>query len=150
ITQKVGLREKFHHIMINPPFYMTQKNMPKKNASKKISNHMAEEDIALWVMAAKKLLRAKGYVTMIVPVSVSMLWIRHLAQCFGDIRLLPLWPHAGEAAKRVLLRARVGGMGPSVLLPGLVLHEADGRYTVGAQKILGEGAPIFESEADDA
>ncbi len=61
---------------------------------------------------------------------------------FGAMELLPLWPRAGIAAKRVLLRARKGARGPAKILPGLVLHEADGRFTQAAEAILRDAAPI--------
>jgi tRNA1(Val) A37 N6-methylase TrmN6 len=60
----------------------------------------------------------------------------------GSQRLLPLWPHAGEPAKRVLLLARKGGRGPGVVLPGLVLHNADGGYTPAADAVLRGGAGL--------
>jgi galactokinase len=61
---------------------------------------------------------------------------------FGAVELLPLWPRAGIAAKRVLLRARKGARGPAKILPGLVLHEADGRFTPAAEAILRDAAQI--------
>ena len=61
---------------------------------------------------------------------------------FGAMELLPLWPRGGIAAKRVLLRARKGARGPAKILPGLVLHEADGRFTEAAEAILRDAAPI--------
>ncbi|MDE0704133.1 MAG: methyltransferase, partial [Rhodospirillaceae bacterium] len=63
------------------------------------------------------------------------------ARCGGP-EILPLWPKAGRDAKRVLVRARIGGKGPARLLPGLTLHEADGRFTPAAEAVLRGGAPI--------
>jgi tRNA1(Val) A37 N6-methylase TrmN6 len=50
--------------------------------------------------------------------------------------MLPLWPRAGVAAKRVILQAIKGGRGPDRILPGLVLHEADGSFTAAAEAVL--------------
>jgi tRNA1(Val) A37 N6-methylase TrmN6 len=41
-----------------------------------------------------------------------------------------------------LLRARKGARGPAKILPGLVLHEADGRFTPAAEAILRDAAQI--------
>ena len=60
----------------------------------------------------------------------------------GDVAVLPLWPKAGKAARRVVVSARKGVAGPARLLPGLVLHEADGRYTAAADAVLREGAAL--------
>ena len=40
------------------------------------------------------------------------------------------------AAKRVILQAIKGGRGPDPLLPGLVLHAADGSFTAAAEAVL--------------
>jgi tRNA1(Val) A37 N6-methylase TrmN6 len=60
----------------------------------------------------------------------------------GEITVFPLWPKAGRPAKRVLVRARKGVATPLALLPGLVLHEDDGRYTPIAQAVLRDGAAL--------
>jgi tRNA1(Val) A37 N6-methylase TrmN6 len=60
----------------------------------------------------------------------------------GELAILPLWPKAGLAAKRVIVRARKGIATGSTLLPGLVLHEADGKYTAAADAVLRGGAAL--------
>ena len=60
----------------------------------------------------------------------------------GEIVVFPLWPGAGKAAKRVIIRARKGTATPTRLSPGLVLHEPDGRYTAAADAVLREGAGL--------
>ncbi|MBU6298376.1 MAG: methyltransferase, partial [Alphaproteobacteria bacterium] len=51
----------------------------------------------------------------------------------------PLWPKAGMEAKRVIVQVRKGARRPLGFLPGLILHEADGRYTPKADAILRDG-----------
>jgi tRNA1(Val) A37 N6-methylase TrmN6 len=60
----------------------------------------------------------------------------------GGIVLFPLWPKAGRAAKRVIVRARPGIKTPMRVSPGLVLHEEAGGYTAEAQAILRDGAAL--------
>lgn len=60
----------------------------------------------------------------------------------GDVRVFPVWPHAGEAASRVIIHARKGARGPAKLCAGLVLHEADGSFTAKAKSILEDGAAM--------
>jgi tRNA1(Val) A37 N6-methylase TrmN6 len=43
----------------------------------------------------------------------------------------------------VIIRARKGLASPLRLLPGLVLHQADGAYTAAAEKILRGGGEII-------
>jgi tRNA1(Val) A37 N6-methylase TrmN6 len=61
---------------------------------------------------------------------------------FGAVELLPLLPRAGSAAKRVLIRARKGARSPAKILPSLVLHEADGRFTEAAEAVLRDAAAL--------
>ena len=58
------------------------------------------------------------------------------------VTIFPLWPRAGEAAKRIIVRAVKGSHAPLAIMPGLVLHEADGKYTRAANAILRDGAPL--------
>jgi tRNA1(Val) A37 N6-methylase TrmN6 len=60
---------------------------------------------------------------------------------FGSPALLPLWPRAGVAAKRVLLAARRGGRAPGRVLPGLVLHAETGA-TPAAESVLRDAAAL--------
>ena len=59
----------------------------------------------------------------------------------GDIRVGPLYPHAGAAANRVIVQGIKGSKAPLQLLPGLVLHDQSGRFTPEAQAVLKDGAP---------
>jgi len=48
----------------------------------------------------------------------------------------------GAPARRILVQARRGGRSPAVLAAGLVLHEADGGFTLAAQAVLRDAAPL--------
>ncbi len=64
------------------------------------------------------------------------------------VTIFPLWPHAGgasrqsEPAKRIILQVKCGARAPLAILPGLVLHEQDGRYTREADAVLRDGAAL--------
>jgi len=61
----------------------------------------------------------------------------------GEIEIIPLWPRAGQPAKRAIVRARKGVKGGTRMHPGLILHGSDGeRYTDAAAAILRDGAPL--------
>ncbi len=61
---------------------------------------------------------------------------------FGAVAIFPLWPKEGIEAKRILVSAIKGRRTLPRLLPGLVLHRADGGYTAQAQAILRDAAPL--------
>jgi len=60
----------------------------------------------------------------------------------GSPAILPLWPKLGRPARLVVVQAIRGGRGPSRVMPGLVLHEADGRFTAAAEAILRDGQAL--------
>jgi tRNA1Val (adenine37-N6)-methyltransferase len=59
----------------------------------------------------------------------------------------PLWPHAGEAAKRVIVQARKGSLAPFALLPGLILHQENGDWTDQSAAVLRRGEALALSGA---
>ena len=86
--------------------------------------------------------RPKAAVTTIYPAARLDDLLDALSARTGGPEILPLWPKAGREAKRVLVRARVGGRGPARLLPGLTLHRPDDTYTPAAEAVLRGGAGI--------
>ena len=68
--------------------------------------------------------------------------VQGLGKKFGQVEIIPLWPRAGQPAKRVIVRARKDSRSPAILHPGLVVHNADGSYTPDADRILRGGAAL--------
>lgn len=99
--------------------------------------HEAEAGLEDWAGALARGLVRRGTASMILPAARFGQAAAALrgAGC-GSLTMLPLWPRAGVAAKRVILQAIKGGRGPDRLLPGLVLHEADGSFTAAAEAVL--------------
>jgi tRNA1(Val) A37 N6-methylase TrmN6 len=50
---------------------------------------------------------------------------------------------AGKPATRVIVRGRLGRRTPLSLAAGLILHEADGRYTAAAEAVLRHAQPLI-------
>ena len=59
---------------------------------------------------------------------------------FGDIAVAPLFPRAGFAATRIIVQGVKGSRAPTQLLPGLVLHGDDGKFSPSAEAVLRDGA----------
>ena len=91
---------------------------------------------------ALTLVRAKGSVSFIQRADRLDDLIAGLRQSAGEIIVYPLWPKAGRAAKRVLVRARRNVSSPLSLKPGMVLHRDDGAYTAAAESVLRHAKPI--------
>ncbi|MXY39213.1 MAG: methyltransferase [Rhodospirillaceae bacterium] len=136
----------FDHVMSNPPFWAEGSGNRSPDARKALANHESEMSIAGWVDELCRLCRPGGRpkataTTVYAAARLDDLLAALAARCGGP-EILPLWPKAGRDAKRVLVRARIGGKGPARLLPGLTLHEADGRFTPAAEAVLRGGAPV--------
>lgn len=130
----------FDHVVTNPPWYPPGTIRAPRADSKAIGHLEGAADLSLWLRAAARYLKPKG-----------RLWLVHRADQIGrilgamealpvgDIRVLPLWPKPGRAAGRVLVSARKDSRAPLQMLPGLVLHDADGAYRPEAEAILRDG-----------
>ena len=66
---------------------------------------------------------------------------------FGALTLLPLHPRAREPAHRIIVSGTKGSRAPPSLLPGFVLHQADGTFTPQAQAVLRGGAALQGGDA---
>ena len=59
-----------------------------------------------------------------------------LSDGFGGVRIWPLYPSESAPASRILVSARRGSRGPLSVQQGLILHQADGKWTPRADAIL--------------
>lgn len=132
----------FDHLMSNPPFWAEGSGNLSPDARKARANHESGMSVAGWVDGLCRRGRPKSTMTMVYAAARLDDLLAALSAKCGGPELLPLWPKAGREAKRVLVRARIGGRGPARLLPGLTLHEADGRFTPAAEAVLRRGAPV--------
>lgn len=129
------------HAFANPPYWPG--GTPPPGALRRAATHEDGAGLGVWGRFLATRVRAGGSVSLVLPAARFDAGVAALraAGC-GSMELLPLAPRAGMAAKRVLLRGRKGGRGPARILPAFVLHEADGRFTPGAEAILRDGAAL--------
>jgi tRNA1(Val) A37 N6-methylase TrmN6 len=137
-----GSQDAFDAVLANPPYLEAARANAQPDARKAAAT--IEDDAALdvWVDAALARLRPKGMLAMIHRADRLDDLLAALRGRAGEAVVFPLWPKAGVAAKRVIVRARKGVRSPLVLSAGLVLHEMDGRYTPAAERILRDGAAL--------
>jgi tRNA1(Val) A37 N6-methylase TrmN6 len=139
------LRATFDHAFANPPYHAgggTPSPVDGRRSAKQADAALFDR----WIAAMAGALRHRGTLTLIVPTPALPACIAALAasSCLPEA-LLPLWPLAGRPAKLALLRGVKGGRGPFRVLPGLVLHEPDGRFTAPAEAVLRAGRGICGS-----
>lgn len=134
----------FDHVISNPPYLAEGSGRPSANEQKAQSTVEGEVPLGEWLQFCVKMARPKGLVTVIHRADRLHDVLAALDGRLGELTVYPFWPGGGgdKAAKRVLVRGRRGVSGPLSLLPGLVLHRADGSFTDAAEAILRHAAPL--------
>ncbi|NKC33787.1 tRNA1(Val) (adenine(37)-N6)-methyltransferase [Falsiroseomonas selenitidurans] len=125
------------HGFANPPYWPA--GTPPPSALRAGATHADAVALADWAGCLVGGLAHRGSATLVLPAARFAEGLAALATAgCGSLALLPLWPRAGVAAKRVLLAGRRGGRGPARVLPGLVLHGDD----AAAEPVLRQGAAL--------
>ena len=136
--------ESADRVLMNPPF--NAPHNPSPDRGRRIARTVAHDTLALWLRAASRLLRPFGTVTLIWRADGLGDVLAALAVDFGAVALFPVHPKPGEPAIRVVARAVKASYAPLVLLPALVLADADGRPSAQAQAVLRDGATLPMNE----
>lgn len=137
--------QRFDHAVCNPPFLEAGTHTRSPDAGRAAALGHDEEGMGLaaWIDAGFHNLRSGGSLTLIHRADALDRVIQALGRRFGAVEIIPLWPRAGEAAKRVVVRAVKDRKSPAVLHAGLVLHEAGGGQSAAAEAVLRDGAALF-------
>lgn len=132
----------FSHIMTNPPYLEHDKSRPSPNEAKQVANTENQVDLESWAKFCLLMAKPKGTITFIHRADRLDHILAYFAGKLGSIQIYPLWPGNGKAAKRVIVSGIKGSGGCLKMLPGMNLHEADGRYTSQADAVLRAGQEI--------
>ena len=135
--QAIKARADYDMVVMNPPFFSfnPDSGSPRSDA-RNDALYEQETPLTLWLDVAGKLLRPKGRLVMIHQAGRIHEIITAIAPKFGEMILYPLHSKAGQAAKRILLVAKLGSKAETQILQGLQIHHENGDYTAIAQAIL--------------
>ncbi len=134
--------QSFDQVLTNPPFHGPG-NAPSHHD--RAVAHMEAVPLEAWLAFCLRMLAPRGRLTMIHRADRVDEILACLYKKAGAVEIIPLWPRAGVAAKRVIVRARKGLKSPAIFHPGLVLHQADGSFTAQADAILRAGASLDQA-----
>jgi tRNA1(Val) A37 N6-methylase TrmN6 len=132
----------FDHVIANPPYLSDGTANRSPNQNKDIANMDTSASLKHWVNFCINMARHKGSITFIYRTDRLDELLSKLYGKVGDLVLCPLWPHAGEPAKRILVQGRKGVSGGMSVLPGLVLHSDTQGYTEQTEAILRSGSEL--------
>jgi tRNA1Val (adenine37-N6)-methyltransferase len=126
------MKHDYDHVMCNPPFhgYVGERSPDEARA---LATH-DDGSLSGWLNVGVKRTATGGTFTVIVRADRLGETVTALPQT--GLRLFPLWPRAGQAAKRIIVQLRKGSRAPQDLCAGLVLHREDGTYTDEADLVL--------------
>ncbi len=139
------LEEGFDHVISNPPFYEEGRAQCSPSNVKTQAHIEGDARLDSWVRFCAARVRPRGTLTLIHRSDRLPEILFEMGRNCGGLTIIPLWPNRETPAKRVLVQGTKSGNGPSRLLPGIVLHELDGKPTTQSEKILREGAGLMES-----
>lgn len=124
----------FDRVMTNPPFAAPGRGTASPSAAKRRATVEGAADLKAWIAFCRAMAKPDGVVTVIHRADRQGELTDLLAD--ADVAVLPLLPTAtGKPAKRIVVRARLGGDRALRIAPGLVLH-GDGGYTDAAEAVL--------------
>ena len=127
-------------VLSNPPFLDPARARPSPDADRRRAHMAPEGGAERWARACLALARPGGDALFIHRPDQLEALLGALAGRAGAVLVMPVHPRAGQAATRILVRARKGSRAPLAIAPGLVLHDAAG-FTPQAQALLsGEAA----------
>jgi len=127
-----GLRRGFSHVFCNPPFHGEGgETSPDAGRARALRDGGRLVD---WLAAGLKRTASNGMFTAII--GADRLGEALAALPERGVAILPLWPKAGEPAKRAIVAVRKDSRAAPRLLAGLVLHESNGSYTEAADAVL--------------
>ena len=130
--REAGLANNSADVLIsNPPFYDPATVRPSPHARKALAHVTlgGRGVVTPWLRAFSALLKPGGRMVMIHRAEALGEIIAACEGRFGDLAIRPVHPRSDAPALRVLVCGIKGSRAPLRLLPGLVLHDADGRFT---------------------
>jgi tRNA1(Val) A37 N6-methylase TrmN6 len=139
-----ALRRQFDHVFCNPPFHGDEGEISPDTARARALQDGGR--LADWLTAGLKRTASGGTFTAILRADRIGEALAALPE--RGVTIFPLWPRATVQAKRIIVQVWKESRAPFQILPGLVLHRADGRYTAEADAVLrGEAALTLETKS---
>ncbi len=125
----------FDHVIMNPP-YNHPGQRPSPDELRSLAHMMGEGGLDPWLRTAAAILKPGGSVLMIWRSELLGDVLAGMQGRFGAIAIMPLHAKEREPASRIVVRAIRGSRAPLTLQRGVVLHEADGKQSQIADRLL--------------
>lgn len=142
------LPETYNHIILNPPYKEAGGHRPSPSESKARAMGHIDENIQDWISCAHRHIKGQGSITIIheagqADAIIYALFGKTGGRRFGAVEIFPLYPKAGLPAKRVVIRAFKHKKSQTIIHPGIIMHDANGDYTIAAERVLRDAQKLF-------
>jgi tRNA1(Val) A37 N6-methylase TrmN6 len=122
-------------VLTNPPFAEDGSGRASPDLKRAKAHVMARGALDDWIKACADMLRPRGTLIVIHRADALPALLDAMHRRFGAVTVLPVYPRAGAPAVRILVRGVKGSRAPFSIGLGLILHEADGRFTEQAESL---------------
>lgn len=130
-------------VLSNPPFLDEGQVRVSPDDKRARAHVMPEGGLESWMLACLHMLKPDGILTMIHRADRLDHILCLMQGRFGDLAVLPIYPRDHVAATRVLVSGICNSRAAMRLLPGLIIHRDDGRFTDEAQAVHSGEQPLI-------
>ncbi|MBB4197498.1 hypothetical protein CCR94_01845 [Rhodoblastus sphagnicola] len=130
-------------VVSNPPFLDARAARVSPDSDRAMAHVLGEGGLAGWLKACLALLRPGGCFVLIFRADALDEILAALKGRVGAVEIFPIFPSERRPAIRVVVRGRKGSRAPLAVLPGLVLHGDDGKFTAVAEEVHRHGRRLF-------
>jgi len=129
----------FDHVMMNPPYHDHKTHSVSANNAKRLAHAESDAaDLGVWMAQGARCLRDGGTLSMIHRADRLDEIISLARRDFHRIFVKPVIARTGAVAKRIILRAKCGGVAGVSTAEPLILYGDNNRYSAAAEFILRE------------
>ena len=133
-------RDRFDHVICNPPFYEAGEHLPSPVESIATARgHGDALTLKDWIDCAFHNLKSKGSFTIIHQAEKLNVILRDMGKRFGATEIIPIYTKLGRPAKRVIIRSYKDRLTPLTVQQAIYLEDAAGQQTEDARFLLREG-----------
>lgn len=116
-------------VLTNPPYLDPSRHRASAVPGRAAAHVLPGADLDGWIRACARLLRPGGHLVAIHRADALGPLLAALGAVTGALRVLPIHPRPDAPATRILVAGIKGRRSPTVLLPGLALHDSSGGFT---------------------
>ena len=137
VAEAIGLGDsRTDWVLMNPPFDQEGRGSQSPDSRRRDAHVASSGLLKSWTASAAALLAPGGRLGFIHRADALAEVISVVSDGFGGVRIWPVYPSENVAASRILVAARRRSRAPLAIMPGIVLHQADGSWTERADDIL--------------